>query len=225
MEKSKTKIKLSMFFNIIISILTACGFFITFTGITFSKGADSLMESSNLEVFKFFTVDSNLMMGIIALVFMIEEYKLLKGKIDSISANLYKAKFMSTVAVALTFTVVFIYLGPTSSGGIPSMLMNSNLFFHLIIPVLSMNSFMFIEKSNILSIKDTFLGLIPMLLYSVFYAINIFIHMENGFVSPIYDFYWFVQNGIWTIFIVAPLIMLLTYILSVIIWKFNKVNN
>ena len=31
-----------------------------------------------------------------------------------------------------------------------------------------------------------------------------------------------VQNGVWTAFIVAPMIVLITYILTIIIWKLNR---
>lgn len=31
-----------------------------------------------------------------------------------------------------------------------------------------------------------------------------------------------VQNGVWTVFIVAPMIVLITYILTIIIWKLNR---
>ena len=129
---------------------------------------------------------------------------------------------MSTTAVGLTFIVVFTYLGPITEYGIKSMVMNSNLFFHLVTPVLSMITFMFFEKTDKLSSKDTFYGIIPMLLYAIYYVINIIINVENGKVSPIYDWYWFVQNGAWTIIVVLPIIILITYLISFILWKVNK---
>ena len=46
--------------------------------------------------------------------------------------------------------------------------------------------------------------------------------MENGKVSPIYDWYLFEQNGVWTGFIVGPIILLITYVISLILWKMNK---
>lgn len=222
MENSKLWVKISFVLNIIISILTAVGFFITFAGIKFSKGVEPVLESSKLGVFKYFTVDSNLFMGIIALLFAIEEYKLLKDDRKSISTGLYKLKLMATVGVSLTFTVVFTYLGPSSTGGISSMLMNSNLFFHLLIPVLSMINFMFVERCNKLIFKNSFLGLIPTALYSVFYCINILVHMKNGVVSTDYDFYWFVQNGWLSFIIVPPLMFFITYLISLILWRVNR---
>lgn len=224
MEKSKARIKISLVLNIIISILTAIGFFIAFSGIKFSKGIEPVLEESKMGMFKFFTVDSNLFMGIVALIFALCEIKILKDNRKSISSRLYKLKFMATIGVFLTFAVVFIYLGPVSPGGINSMLMNSNLFFHLFIPVLSIINFMFIERCNKINFKDTLLGLVPMALYSIYYVTNVVIHIENGTVSPKYDFYWFIQDGLHLAFIVPPIIALLTYILSVITWRVNRVN-
>ena len=126
------------------------------------------------------------------------------------------------MGVTVTFAVVFAYLGPYSPGGISSMLMNSNLFFHLFIPVLSIIAFTVVERNNKLVFKDTLYGLITPLLYSLYYATNVLIHIENGAVSTDYDWYWFVQDGLHKMFIVAPLILISTYVLSLIIWRINK---
>ena len=104
------------------------------------------------------------------------------------------------------------------------MIANSNLFYHLIIPVLSIITFVFFEKNNKINFKDTLYGLLPVIVYSFFYVTNILIHMENGKVSPIYDWYWFVQNGVWTIIIVGSLMLLITYLISLGLWKLNKVK-
>ena len=166
-------------------------------------------------------------MGIMALIFSIYEIKLLKGIIKDIPKKIYLLKFISTVAVGLTFFIVFCYLGPISKDGIKSMLMNSNLFFHLIIPVLSMITFILFEKNNKIKFKYVTFGMIPNLLYGLFYGINVFSHMENGIVSYVYDWYWFVQNGVWTTVIVVPIIFIIAYLISLLLWYLNKkgVNN
>ena len=160
-------------------------------------------------------------MGIVSLIFAIEEIQILKNKKDYISKHTYILKLMATSAVGLTFFIVFAYLGPITEGGIISMLMNSNLFFHLIIPVIGILNFIFFEETDKIKFKDTFYGLIPTAIYEIYYMINVFIHMEDGKVSPIYDWYWFVQNGVWTAVIVAPMILLITYIICLIIWNLN----
>jgi hypothetical protein len=135
---------------------------------------------------------------------------------------MYKLKLMATTAVSLTFIIVFTYLGPISKDGIISLLQNSNIFFHLVIPVLSIITFTLFERTNKLKFKDSLYGIIPTIIYAVLYLTNILIHMENGKVSPVYDWYWFVQNGVKTAIIVAPMIIIISYIISLILWKLNR---
>lgn len=211
------KKKISLTLNIIITLLTIFASIIMFTGIKITHGAEPILETTKLGMFKFFTVDSNIFMGIIALLFVV-----LQIKNKKITKNMYRLKLMSTTSVGLTFLVVFTYLGPISKGGIISLLQNSNLFFHLIIPVLSIINFTIFERTNKLKIKDALYGMIPTILYAIFYITNLLLHVENGRVSPIYDWYWFVQNGIKTAIIVAPLMLIITYIISLTIWKLNR---
>ena len=218
----KNNLKISLILNIIIVLFTIFALIVMFNGFKFMHGYDIVLESTSLSMFRFFTVDSNMFMGITSLIFVIDEVNLLKGYKKEISRNHYILKLMGTSGVSLTFFIVFAYLGPISKGGILSMLMNSNLFFHLIIPLLSIITFIFFERNNKLSFKYSFYGIIPTLIYGLYYIINVLIHVENGKVSPIYDWYWFVQNGIWTAIIVVPIIFLISYIISLLLWKFNK---
>ena len=168
LKDKKINIIISLAINICIFIFTILASIIMFTGFKFMHGTDIVLESTKLGMFRFFTVDSNSLMGIVALVFAIKEIQLLKEEIKDIPLKYYILKLMATSAVSLTFFVVFAYLGPISEGGIPIMLMNSNLFFHLIIPVLSILNFVLFEKTDKIKFKHVFSGLIPTLLYGVF---------------------------------------------------------
>lgn len=211
------KKKCALTINIIIVLFTILASFLMFTGIKITHGAEPLLETTKIGMFKFFTVDSNLFMGIIALLFTIKQIKN-----EEISKNLYKLKLMSTTAVTLTFIVVFTYLGPISKDGIKSMLQNSNLFFHLLIPVLSIINFTIFENTKKLTIKDTLYGLMPTAIYGSIYTINLIIHIENKTISPIYDWYWFAQNGITISIMTALILFIITYITSLILWKLNR---
>ena len=217
-----SKLKISLVLNSIIVLFTSLAFIIKINGIKFLDGYEPVVEKTKIEMFKLFTIDSNLFMGIVALIFVVLEYQVLKGKRKDISKNMYILKLMSTTAVGLTFFVVFVYLGPITKGGIMSMLRNSNFFLHLVIPVLSIITFIFFEKNNKLKLRYVSWGLVPTFVYAIFYLTNILIHMENHKVSPTYDWYWFLQNGVWTALIVAPIIILITYMISFILWKLNK---
>ena len=220
----KNKIKFSIIINIIVTILTISASVIMYTGYKFMPGRDVILEASKVEMLKFFTVQSNIFVGIVSLVFAIKEIKIIKGKIKDITVTDYIFKLMSTTAVGLTFLVVFAYLGPITDGGIPVMLKNSNLFFHLIIPVVSILNFVIFERTDKISYKKTFYGIIPTALYGIYYVANILIHAENGKVSVKYDWYWFVQNGIWTAFFVVPMLLGITYVISLAIWRVNKIK-
>ena len=222
MKNKNTKISLVL--NIIISILVLFSTIAMFTGYRFMNGQEVILESTKLGMLRFFTVQSNLFMGIISLLFIIDEIKILRGNKKEISFFKYVLKLMSTSAAGLTFFVVFAYLGPITKYGLVSLLMNSNLFFHLIIPVLSIVTFIFFERTNKLKFKDTLYGIIPTLLYGIYYITNVLIHVENGKVSPKYDWYWFVQGGVWTALIVVPIIFLVSYLISLGLWRVNKLK-
>ena len=217
------KYKISLILNIIIFMMVICASTMMFTGFRFMPG-EIILESNKLGMFKFFTVDSNLFMGIISLLFAIFEIRLLKGKIDKIPRYMYILKLMATTSVALTFIVVFAYLWPLV-GSLYLMILNSNLFFHLLVPVFSIITFVFFERNNKISFKYSFYGVIPVIMYGLFYLINVLIHMNNGIVSPVYDFYYFVQNGVWTSIIVVPVMFIISHIISLILWRFNRIKS
>ena len=219
MKKNVNKIALIL--NIIIVIFVVMASIMMFIGYKFMPGEEIVLESSKIGMFKFFTVDSNILMGIISFIFIIYDIKLLKGKIKEIPKSIYIWKLMATTGVTLTFLVVFSYLGPLA-GSMYKMIMNSNLFFHLLVPVLSIITFTLFEKKDKLSFKYSFLGIIPVIIYGILYFINVLMHMENGVVSPIYDFYWFVQNGVWTTIIVIPIMIIIAYTISFVLWKLNN---
>lgn len=224
MKKDETKsLKIAAIVNILIFAMTVFATIGMYTGLQFMPGEDKLiLATRDTSMLRFFTVQSNIFAGIMALIFAIDEITILKGKKKEISLKKYVLKLMTTTAVAFTFIAVFVYMGPMTKYGLPAMLMNSNLFFHLIIPVVSIFNLILFEKTDKLKLKYTFFALIPTVLYQVFYLINILIHMENGTVSPTYDWYLLVQNGVWMGIWIGPLVLLVTYLISLSLWKFNK---
>ena len=219
---NKKYLKISLTLNILITLMTVAATIMMFTGFKFMHGYETTLESTKLGMLRFFTVQSNLFMGIVSLLFAIKEIELLKGKIKEIHIKYNIIKLMATTAVGLTCFTVFAYLGPISKGGTISLLMNSNLFFHCVIPIVSIITFIFFERTEKMKFRYSFYSLLPTLLYEMYYLINIIIHMENGKVSPIYDWYWFVQNGVWTAIIVGPLMLFITYIIGLLLWRINK---
>lgn len=219
------KCRLSFFFNIVIVVFVIIATVIMCTGVEFMKNKYApVLTASKISMFKYFTVDSNIFMGIASLIFMIYEDKLLRKKIESIPKGVYLLKLVATSAVSVTFFVVLFYLGPISKGGLMSMFVNSNLFYHLIIPVFSIITFIAYEKTDKLKIKDTLCGIIPTIIYGFYYLINILLHIENGKVTPVYDWYYFIQNGVWTAVIVTPIMFIISYIICFMLWDLNKIG-
>ena len=61
-------------------------------------------------------------------------------------------------------------------------------------------------------------------MWEIYYLGNVLIHIEDGKVSPIYDCYGFIQNGVWTAVIVATIILPILYTISLILWRFNNIK-
>ena len=212
------KIKVSLILNIIIVLLVIFATIFMFTGFKFMPGG-SLLEVSKVEMFKFYTVDSNILMGIVSLIFIIYEKKLLKNKIKEIPKKVYILKLIATSGISLTFITTSFFLAP--SYGFYAMFNNSNLFFHLVVPVLSIITYIFFEKHDN-KYKYAILGIIPMFLYSIFYTTNILIHLNNGGLTFKYDFYGFLQGNLNNIYLVIPVIYLISYVISVLLVFGNR---
>lgn len=215
------KIKLSFAFNIIIMVLVALGMIFMLTGIKFMKD-DLVLSVNGIEAFKYYTVESNVLMGIMSFIFCIFDIKLLKGKRDYIPNKIYILKLISTVGVVLTMLTTVIFLAPTCSFGFFAMFQNSNLFFHLIVPLLSLITFVFFENTDKIRFRYTFIGVITMVLYSIYYTVNIIAHIENGNIVSSYDWYGFVKGGINNMICVVPIMLGSTYLISYLLWYFNR---
>ena len=213
------KIKISMILNGIISILVFLGTIFMMYNVEF-MGHSELLVAKKIHAFKYFTVDSNIFMGVVSLLLLIFEVLFITKKIK-IPKLLYYLKLMATTAVMLTFIVTLFFLVPTSEMEFYEFYLNSNLFFHLIVPILSFVSFVFFEKCE-LSFKSTFLSIVPMFCYSIYYLTMIFEHLDHGRITYEYDFYGFFRWGNLSIIIVFPIITLITYFIGYGIYHLNK---
>ena len=212
------KKKVSIILNFLIVVLVSIGCIFMFTGINFMPTTLKL-ESSSIIMFKYFTVDSNILMALSSLLLVIYERKLINKEIKTIPKGVYIFKLVGTSAVALTFLVTLLFLTPQF--GFLAMYSNNNLIFHLIVPLLSIISYVFFEKHNN-KYRYAFLGIIPMLIYSIYYILNVLIHVESGKISPVYDFYGFLQGNINNVYYVVPMIFLITLIISLVLVMLNK---
>lgn len=221
-KENNKKMKISFIINILISILTINAIIMCIMGFTFMSGYEPYPELLSVPIYNYYTVQSNVFMGIISFIFANREYQILKGRKKEIPSSYYILKMVATVAVSLTFFVVFAIFGFMSRGGHIPLLRNSYLFFHLIIPVISILNYVIFEKTNIIKFKHIFYGLLPTILYEIYYTINLLVHMKDGSISLQNDWYSFAQNGVIRTILIAPMMLCITFGLSFVIWKLNK---
>ena len=76
---NKRSIKISLVVNILAVIMTILASIIMFTGFKFMHDYGIVLESTKIGMLRFFTVQSNIFVGIVSLLFAINEIKLLTG--------------------------------------------------------------------------------------------------------------------------------------------------
>ena len=198
--------------NIITFLLVLTGVILMLT-----IGSSALGET-NITVFKFFTFQSNLFMGIVAFIYAIFQLLILLNKRDKLPHVLLVFNYVGTTSVSLTFLVVVFFLGPIY--GYNMMYLGANLFFHGLAPVAAMVGYMFIHKECQIKFSDTFCAIIPPFLYGTVYLINVV--ANNGYGNVNYDFYMFGANGPFFGILTFMLVMGVAYGFGVVLYTINR---
>ena len=211
MENKKLLIS-SIITNFLIFILVIIGTIFMFTtksGALFVKGMAN---------YKFFTVESNTLMGLIALIVGIYQILILKGIRPELPFFLDVLYLISVVSVALTFITVMVFLGPVYGYGV--MFRNANLFFHLIIPVISIASFLVFGNTKEMKLIHIVWAILPPFLYGCGYMANIVIN--NGYGNFDIDFYGFGKNGPWFGLLSFAIALIGTFLITFGLYSLNK---
>lgn len=217
MEKQQ---KIALTLNIIIFLLAVVGSIFCFGEIylVYTKPLDH-----GIRLMKFFTVQSNVFAGIMALVYIVFWIRQSKFK-KPIPKAVHFFKYMATIDLVITFLVVALFLGFIVEEGYFSLYVNANFFFHFAIPVLSVISFVFYENAPKFKFNYTFLGLIHLVLYSIFYMTVVITHFKDGAVPLEYDWYAFAHLGLGIAFVCAIIVYGLGYLVSFVLYKINNKN-
>lgn len=209
--------------------LNVCLFIFEFIGIAwmisgFGKG--DVLAIRGLNSLKYFTVDSNIIIGFISLYISIELLIKLKKNDYNISTMSYILFLVGCVGVTLTFLVTVFFLEPTMGPkfGWFSLFTYSNFFLHLLNPILSIVIFLVFMRNSKIKFKYSFAGIIPMFIYAIYYAIMCLLHVEDGKVIEGYDWYGFLVAGVNYIYLVVPLMVAITYGISFVLYKLNKIK-
>ena len=172
----------------------------------FAPQVEGALVASRWEALKFFTVESNILMGISALISIIYIAQNKNPLWVSI------LKYISTGAVTLTFITVIVYLTPLV--GFLALITGPNLYMHLIIPILSLvHFFIFEPRQENFKFYNTFLYIIPMGIYGLAYMINVAV--SNGYGTVENDWYAFGTYGLGIGFLVYFIMLLLTYAMGI----------
>lgn len=214
------KTKRAYILNIITFAIITFSVIWMYSGIHFGN-APRALSGSRLSMLKFYTVDSNIIMGVVALITALEQKKIIEGKLEKLPVWCYILNLVGVVGVTLTMLVTVFYLTPLL--GFIMCFNNSNFFLHLVNPILSIVTFIGFENSKEIAFKHTFTGIVTMIIYAVYYCLVSVVNSTNGFVNEGYDWYGFFAWGLKIGFtIVVPLIIVITYIISLCLWRFNR---
>ena len=211
--------KISVCLNLLIILTVIFSTVSLFIGFHF-MGQSGLFEPLGLKSFKYFTVDSNILAALVSFIYLI--YILNPAnKSHKLSILMYVLKLAATTGVTLTMLVTVFFLAPGAEHYY-DLFLNTNFFMHLLTPLLCIITFVFFEPVEKNSFLLSFTGIIPMLLYALYYIPNILLHLEGGKTSYEYDWYGFLASGVNTIWFVMPILFLVTLACSMFLWFFNK---
>ena len=175
--------------SFIINILT---FLLVLTGVIVmvTIGSGELTDRG-ITVFKFFTFQSNIFMGVVALTYAYYQLLILLNKKDKLPHVLLVFNHVGVTAVGLTFLIVLFFLAPGYS--FFKMYRNANLFFHALVPLVAIINYMFLEKECAIKFRETPISITPSLLYGIVYFIVV--DSLDGYGIDEIDFYRFGANG------------------------------
>ena len=191
----------------LIAALTAVGVYVMLT----YKG-ENILTAAGADNLQFFTVDSNLLLGLAHLAALILNAAGCTEKNERLALWLERLIYLATVAVALTFAVVVGFFGPTV--GYPPLFQGANLFFHLIIPVLGILTLCILHRNRPIPLWETAAALIPSVLYGLYYTAVLLIY---GVHFPETDWYGFASGGLIGSVITACGVFLTTWVLALLL--------
>lgn len=157
MRKRNFRLAMSLIINIVIIVLEIIGTTIC-------------ANSTGLEMFNFYTTDSNIFALTVCIVFVFFTARsLFSPQKPDIPKPIKTLKYISVCCLNVTFVVVVTIFAPVfGEGGYEYMLFNSDfLYFHFSCPLLSLISFVLFEGGTKYNIGLSFAATIPTLIYAV----------------------------------------------------------
>ena len=180
--KTRTR-NLNLFFDLLIV------FFVIISVYEMMTGSDGILSGSRWKAFKYFTVQSNVFMAVSASISL---YYLLFKK-EKYPTWVVIVKMIAVICLTVTFLTVLGYLAPLM--GFLAVFEGANFYMHLIVPVLSIVTFILLEPKVDIKFKWNFFSIIPTGTYGTIYIICVAAFNDYGNVSG-WDWYAFGTYGI-----------------------------
>ncbi len=138
----------------------------------------------NRVTFMFFTVQSNITIIAITMVFLVDTIIQIAGKKSFINDVLLKIKYVFVVAITITCLVFFFMLAPTV--GLDYLLSFNNFSLHAIVPILAIVDFFLYDKDIKLTLPSSLLGTAMPFYYLIFFLVGIPLNFRylNNSVAP-----------------------------------------
>ena len=200
-------------FSCVCNVLTVV--LVIYSLIHFFRGLNQgNMIYSGFGCLRYFTIDSNILAAVACAFMLKENIHVFKGE-TNYGKNSIRLKFTGTSAVAMTFFVVMVFLGPTM--GYPKMFEGVNLYLHAVCPLLCIFSYILVESEGYKAQKgEALFGGIPALIYGTVYLIMVV------FVKAWPDFYTFNRGNMW--YLAYPIIVGVGALIGLAVYKLGTAN-
>ena len=179
----------------------------------------------NIGMFRYYTIDSNILCAISSLLFVI--FAFLKKEQKQIPLFVMKLRYASTCCLVVTFIVVVTLLSIMNEGtyidNLVKMTFSSPfVYHHFFCPALSFISFVLLEGDRRLNKKKTiWWAVLPTIIYGV---IAIILNILKVFEGP-YPFLMVNKQPIYMTILWSTLILLGDYFISRFTLLFNQMNS
>lgn len=206
---------------IINTFIVISTFIIMIKGISYGASSGQVGENMiGIGYFKPYTIDTNVLNGIVALMMAtFNIYNLIDNK-DELPRFLVVGQLIATVGVTVTLLTVIFFLAPTfyiSGMGAIWLFSNDMFFFHLINPILSIINFVLLDKRYVLNRKEICMGISTTVIYSFVYLYNVVITKNWS------DFYGFTFGGKLYMGLISIVVMYIaTLLISFVLTKLNS---
>ena len=158
-----------------IAILSALAI-VGILGIIFTAQSSAFMGGGS--DFFFFTVQSNIFIIAISLIFLVNEIVVLVTNKGFINQTLRHIKYVATVAITVTFLVFFTMLAPLM--GVDYLLSFNNFSLHAIVPMLAIIDFIIFDTDINLTYPNSLLATIAPISYVLFVYIGACFKLQYG---------------------------------------------